>query len=459
MDAITSFFTIHLETLGSLAYALVFVISFLESLAFVGLLIPGSTVLIGAGALAALHTLRFGNLVLVAALGGILGDVASFMLGRFGTKWFSKESKIFKDAYLERGKVFFQKHGVKSILLARFIGPLRPVIPFVAGLTNMQWRSFLVSNVVGGILAAIVYVGVGFVSGEAFDRVRPFIRVVKLPVIVLVLVLGALLIVWKYLLKRGQSAAQAVRELKAETTGALMENPRVEAFLERHERMEKIMVSGQTTYVISLLGTFVLTIGTLIIILSHQLIPFLQTFWLAELDRWGQEAALILRSDELTLFFKLTTMLGKSYVVVGIGLVACLGIWKKYGRVWSISFAATLAVSGIGTYVFKYLGERPRPSGPALASEHTFSFPSGHAVFAVVLYGFIAYILGRRQTWANKLNIWMVTLVMIVVIGMSRVYLGVHYMTDVVFGYWFGAAWLVSGVKIGKMLEQRKKSE
>ena len=132
----------NLADAGLWVYGLIFLIGVLESLAFIGLLVPGTTVIIVAGVLAAQGLFSIQDLVWPVIAGSIVGDAISFYLGHRGIGWFKSDRRFFKREYFEKGEAFFIKHGPKSVFLARFIGPLRPVVPFVAGLTRMPLRRF-----------------------------------------------------------------------------------------------------------------------------------------------------------------------------------------------------------------------------------------------------------------------------------------------------------------------------
>ncbi len=164
----------HFQVFG---YLMVFLIALFESLAFIGLIVPGSTLIIFFGFLASKGYLSFGVAVWCAALGAVMGDYFSFYLGTRGTGLFQENNRIFKKSYLKNGEDFFKKHGDKSVILARFIGPIRPIIPFVAGLSKMNRLEFLVFNVFSGILWSVVTLLIGYFFGGAFDVANDWIGI------------------------------------------------------------------------------------------------------------------------------------------------------------------------------------------------------------------------------------------------------------------------------------------
>ena len=154
-----------IEHLGALGYWLVLLISLLESLAFIGVIIPGSALVVAAGFMAAHGYFDIGDLIWFAAIGAILGDGISYYLGTKGTKFFRNENKILKLSHLDRGKHFFKKHGNKSVFLGRFIGSVRPIIPFIAGLSKMDKKAFFFWNI-----ASAFFVGDGSFANWIFFR-------------------------------------------------------------------------------------------------------------------------------------------------------------------------------------------------------------------------------------------------------------------------------------------------
>lgn len=162
----------NIQHLGIFGYWAVFLISFLESLAFIGTFIPGAIVVVFAGFLSAQEYYDLGDLIWFVAIGAILGDSLSYYLGTKGTRFFRAENKLLKIGHLEKGERFFKKHGPKSIFLGRFIGPIRPIIPFIAGLSKMNKWSFLLWNMTGAFLWATAHLLLGYFFGGAIKTIE-----------------------------------------------------------------------------------------------------------------------------------------------------------------------------------------------------------------------------------------------------------------------------------------------
>lgn len=160
-----------IETYQSWGYWIIFLVSALESLAVIGLLMPGTTITIIFGLLASEGFFNIWLLMFLAFLGAIMGDGISYWFGSKGLKFFKDESKIIKASHFALGQKFFEKYGSKSIFLGRFIGPLRPLIPFIAGLMHMRLRTFFFWNVTSAVLWSVFYVLAGYFFGAAWRAI------------------------------------------------------------------------------------------------------------------------------------------------------------------------------------------------------------------------------------------------------------------------------------------------
>jgi len=154
----------------------------------------------------------------------------------------------------------------------------------------------------------------------------------------------------------------------------------------------------------------------------------------------------LLRSHYYTKIFLAVTALGGSSVIIGLLILASLLFWlfnkKTFIAPLLISVAGANLVSNLSKLVF----QRPRPLNPVYF-ETTFSFPSGHATAAMACYGFLIYFcLKNIKQPLNRAILMAGGLFLIFVIGFSRLYLGIHYLSDVIAGYLLGGFWLTLGI-------------
>lgn len=161
------------DNVGAWAYLVVFVATTLEASALVGLVVPGETVLLLAGFFAFQGRLALWLLMVLAILGGAVGDSAGYEIGRrYGPRlersWAGRKVG---PARWERARSQIRRRGPQAVLLGRFVGVLRAVVPAAAGAAGMPYRSFLVWNVLGAVVWAPLMVGLGYLAGESYDAV------------------------------------------------------------------------------------------------------------------------------------------------------------------------------------------------------------------------------------------------------------------------------------------------
>ena len=158
---------------GGIYYLLLFLIAFSESLPMIGLLMPGSTLVVLAGFLAFHGKGMFIPILLSTALGSLLGDLLSFWLGaRFGSRMLTLKSFRKHHRLVQQSERFFCDHGGKSIFFARFLGPIRGITPFIAGLSNMPGKLFSTYALVSAILWGISYPGLGYLGGVSWQKAQ-----------------------------------------------------------------------------------------------------------------------------------------------------------------------------------------------------------------------------------------------------------------------------------------------
>lgn len=152
---------------GPLTYVLLFVIIFAETGFVVTPFLPGDSLLFVVGTLAGGGYLNIWFVYVTLLLAAILGDTVNYWIGnKIGEHVFMREnSRIFKKSYLEKTREFYAKHGGKTIILARFIPIIRTFAPFVAGIGNMNYRTFLTYNIIGGILWVTTLTFAGYFFG------------------------------------------------------------------------------------------------------------------------------------------------------------------------------------------------------------------------------------------------------------------------------------------------------
>jgi membrane-associated protein len=170
-----------IETFGTLG---LFAIIFAESGLLVGFFLPGDSLLFTAGLLASRGTLNLAVVMVGCAVAAIVGDQVGYVIGRrAGPALFKRpDSRLFKRKNVDRAHAYFEKNGPKTIILARFIPVIRTFVPVVAGVGDMEYRRFVVFNVIGGVLWACGVSLAGYTLGSSIPSIDRYL----LPIIVVI---------------------------------------------------------------------------------------------------------------------------------------------------------------------------------------------------------------------------------------------------------------------------------
>ncbi|GAA0823689.1 DedA family protein [Clostridium tertium] len=153
---------------GIWIYAVLFIIIFLETGLVVTPFLPGDSIIFASGALAAIGAMNVMSLLIIFYIAAVLGDTANYYIGKkIGSGIMEKEKvKFINKNYLIKANNFYEKHGAITIVLSRFIPIIRTFAPFVAGITKMNYRSFIKYNLIGGALWVLLFLVGGFSLGN-----------------------------------------------------------------------------------------------------------------------------------------------------------------------------------------------------------------------------------------------------------------------------------------------------
>ncbi len=408
------------------AYVGVFLTAAFESLAIVGLFLPGTVIMFGVGALIAAGALDLVPTLIWAAVGAIAGDGFSFWLGRH----YHQQLRViwpFKryPQLMNRGVDFFHKHGGKSVVMARFIGPVRPILPAVAGMLDMPVQRFFVVNTLSALLWAPAYILPGVVFGASLGLAAE----VAGRLAVLLLILISLIWFGLWLVRRVVLFLQP-------RAGYLL--ARVEHWSQNRRWAERLTASVLDPDHPEARG---LTVLFMMLALASLLTTWLLTGWLGGLDRFLFEELQSLRNPFADQMMVLVTLLGDSSFLFGILAVGCVWLMIR-GRYkaavhWLAAAAATAALGRL----LKLVVASPRPM-PLYDGISGYSFPSGHASLSLAVYGFLAVLIARELSVARRWLPYMAASLLVIPIAFSRLYLGAHWLSDVLGGLTLGLACL-----------------
>jgi undecaprenyl-diphosphatase len=423
---------------GKLTYLIVGAAAFLETGAFVGLVLPGETVVILGGAVAGQ-----GETSVVLTIGIVwaccfAGDSVSFLLGRrLGREFILRHGpkvRITEERFA-RVEAYFDRHGGKTILIGRFIGLVRALAPFTAGTSSMRYWSYLPFSVLGTGLWAAGYVLLGYFASRSLDAAAHAAGRGTLFFGLAVVVIVA--IVW------------AVRFLRKPEN-----RERVVAAMERRPHLRPLVALGrrlrpQARFVWERitpggLGLEFTTVLAILAVAVYVVVAYTSTVMDNPGPTPGDQTALDVARNLQTTWLvdvsKVVTALGTTPVQVPITVIAVLLL--AWNRRWSEAAVIVVAVViiTIGVAELKGLTDRPRPPDP-LTSANGSSFPSGHAAHSI-LYPWLAVTLAirLRPGMVGGTALLVAGFALAVLVGLSRIYLRVHYMSDVTSGWALGAA-------------------
>lgn len=411
--------------------AVIFLTAAAESLTIVGVIIPGALIMFTLGAFIGLGHVDFWSAYWWSALGAVVGDAISFWIGRVfhqGVRrvWpFTKHPEM-----ITRSEEFFRRHGGKGVLFGRFFGPVRGTIPTVAGMMDMSWRDFMIANVVSAILWAPAYLIPGMVFGASLDIAS---RVAG-RLVVLILIIAVLLWVTTWLVKHLARLFQAhatdwVQRFYAWSRGRRFIGPISASLLDPAQGE----LRGLVTLAVLLLGGVVLI--SLSLSAAGQKLP-------SGLDQSLYHFFQELRTPWADALMVFTAELGDYQVTLPLSLVV-FGwlVWRRK----SVAAWHWLAALGFGmatNLLFKWLLP---VSSPAEVSQGVsgYSFPSSHATFSTLVFGFLAVLIAREIPLARRWIVYLAAAFLIVPIAFARLYLGVHWLTDTLAGLCLGLIWVM----------------
>ena len=426
------------HTLGAWTYLLVGFFAFAETGAFIGLLVPGETVMILGGAVAGQGAINIYIVIGIAWLMAFLGDSTSFFVGRrLGRDFLRRNGPRFGIGLdrLDQIDDYFSRHGGKTIFIGRFVGFVRAFAPFVAGSSGMRYRAFVPYSVLGTGLWVSSAIVLGYFFSRSIDTVLTYAGKGAFVLgAFIVLIVGIVTLRRHLMVEENRRAAVAWMESHVATAWIVVLTRR---FRPQLEFLWNRVTPG---------GTFGLEFTSLISALavgSFVLIGYISIVGgdpgPTPGDEVAREVAEALRTGWLTDVAKAVTVLGSSAVV--FPLAAICGVALAVRRRW-VEFGVLLvsmAIVFVGVHEIKAAVDRPRPEG-SLVDASGSSFPSGHAAYATFYVWLVVMLVVRLRPGISRATaIVSAGIVVTLVVGLSRVYLGAHFLSDVNGGWALGA--------------------
>jgi undecaprenyl-diphosphatase len=430
-----------LHGLGALA--LVFLLPGLESSVLVGFIFPGEIAVILGGVLASQHKVSFPAVLVAAIAGAIIGDTIGYEVGKqWGRRLLhGTVGRIVKHEHLDRAERYLAERGGKAVFFGRFTAALRVMIPGLAGMAGMPYRTFLVNNAAGGVLWASGFVLLGYGAGNSWRRVEHLAGRASVLLLLLIMLGAGIVFAARWIGGHQDELAEFARRH--------LDRPRVAALRSRFQRPLDFVarrLSRDSVLGLSLTVSLVALVvaGWALGVITQDVVAGDDA---ARLDRPLLDWFVSHREPWLTNAAKIVTDLGSSAALIPLVIVA--GAWWWWRR-RTLRPLALLGTSYAGSEVLfsavKTLSNRSRPPD-ALAVQHFhgLAFPSGHATQATAMWGMLAALIAAGSpSWRRTVAVWAAAIVIAGLVGLTRLYLGAHWLTDVLAGWAFGALWLTA---------------
>lgn len=411
--------------------AFVFVAAFLESLAFIGTFIPGSTAMFIAGAFAATGTINLGWLFAYAIAGAVAGDGVSFWIGHryrgsLTQMWpFSRHPAI-----LERAQAYFVSHGARSVILARFIAPLRAVVPIVAGMAGMTPMRFFVMNVVSALIWAPAHIVPGVVFGASLQLAG---AVSFRLVVVIGIVALAVWLIWRVvrmLLLHIDNWASESRRSAAQWAA---QHPGPAA-----RRISRLLDPEQP----ALLPVIVMTglVPVFAAVFSYVLGNVLRGAPLVQVDQSVRQFLQSVRTTWADAALARVETLGSTWTLAA--LIATAAIWMLLERRWRTIAYWTIAaaVSQLLIVILRFAIHHAAPGGGV--SVEAYVFPSDRVASMVIVYGFVMFLLVRRASMLEAALVAALGNAIIVSVAFAGLYFDRFLFSDAIGGAAFASIWV-----------------
>lgn len=409
---------------------LLFAVTLIDSLFIVGAFIPAALPLFAIGALVALGTLELWPALLIAAAGALVGDCFSFWLGwRYGERLFNARFFQKHPDLVGNGRRFFQKHGPYSVLLARFLGPLRAVTPSLAAASGMRFWLFLVTDAIGALAWACAFIVPGVVFGASLGLAAEVAG--RLATLLLLLIIGTWSALWLAI-----AFARLVSRKTTQWLPHLLEWSRAHRRLGRYglALIDDELPETPALFLLALL--LLLFAGILLyLVAGAPLHPYpLQLD--AAVFQW-------LRDLHTPLGFTLARHLqqiGEWHVYVPVALVSFVTLIALGKPRAAAHWAAALAFGGaiaLGLYAIPLLPPPFHYFGTSLPN----AAHGRDLVLASVTYSFLPVLLGTASRPASRTLLYAISALLLLLVVFAQLYLGVQWFSIALLLLLFGLAW------------------
>lgn len=382
-----------------LFYLLVAVFSFFESIPFFGGLIPGQVLIMVGGFLARLNGLNVIAIISIAAVFAFLGELYAFNIGK--KHGFSLVKKYGKYVFINSEnfksiKDLMHNHTAKAIVFGRLNSLTRALSPFTAGASGLSIKKFAKYSIIGSFLWAIAFTLIGYIFAEGYKTVA---KSISAYVAIATFIAIAIIIGYRFM------------------------NKRKHVFTKRD--FYKLVAGILSLYLVAKLAEDIITRDAPTLRLDSFIHSFINGIY----------------NPLIAKLFVILSIITEPSVLVILGFILSFILYRNGNKKRSLIVIISLLFGAFSEVILKALIHQPRPID-ALIQESSYSFPSGHATLSCIFFLLIIYTLKHNWSRATRATLTSLSIFLILLIGFSRIYLNMHWLSDVIAGYALGIFWV-----------------
>lgn len=448
------------STIAVWIYISVFLLGFLESLPFIGLTFPAAVLMVLSGVCAFFGWTDMWTMTVLAIAGGMLSNALGYEGDSLVRPFIQKRPVLTQE--VEKARSLMTRFGLLSIIYARFRTYARSLISLIAADNDVPRVVFYGTSVVALAIITTLRLGLGYLA--AFVLHFAFYWVTRREGFMLGVVVVAIptFFLWKWAIRKGRSALIILFSLIQSSLRLLSRHRFIAPFFARYPWIKTFIHArfSRTSFFGIPLTCLVVAFVYLLHLLIVLIFSYANNGTIVTFDTQIANLLLTFRTHQLMNVFYNITLLASAQAIASIMIVVTAVLWVKHHRTFLIALWLSITSATGVIFLCKALFGRNRPSALYAAfHEPFFALPSAHATYAAVLYGTLAYIVLRSKSvsWRLKMSVLFLMSVCIVSISFSRVYLGVHFASDVLAGILIGLLILILSIILSESLSQTLK--
>jgi membrane protein DedA with SNARE-associated domain len=400
-------------------YIVLVVALMLELIAFP---LPGEVLMTYCGVLVSEYKLNWVLSILMATVGAVIGVTLSYLIGKtFGTKFFKKYGHYvhLDEKKLNHVSEWFDKFGNRLLLITYFIPGVRHITGYFSGITQISYKEFAFNSYLGAFIWTTTFISIGKILGPKWEKYHSLITKYLLVVSLIIAVVLVIVYVYKnnkfvigqktvYLLERGLKIFHSFGRIK-------------------------VFILGIT---VAFLTFLVLVMGIIQDLLAHEFSQF---------DEVAKYLVIRIFNKDWNLIMNLFKNMASLEVLTFITIISAVMILiKGINKLHEIKFMVFTTIgAGLLDFILRLAFHRIGPLGSSINGSNKYTFPSYESLMAIVVFGFLSFVITRhsKKNWIKSISIF-TSIIICLFIGLSMIYFGYQYPSDIIAGYEIGGLWI-----------------